>query len=170
MKPGRNDPCPCGSGRKYKHCCQAKESGGVRHANAGQSTQAALAQMMQTGMAHHNAGQLAQAEAICRQVLQTEPAHPDALNLLGLIAYQTGHNEDAVNLIRQAISANKRVPDYYKNLVTILIALERLAEAEACLRDMLVFAPSAEVHNNLGSILQKQGRIAEAIECYRRAG
>jgi hypothetical protein len=21
MKPGRNDPCPCGSGRKYKNCC-----------------------------------------------------------------------------------------------------------------------------------------------------
>jgi len=21
MKPGRNDPCPCGSGEKYKHCC-----------------------------------------------------------------------------------------------------------------------------------------------------
>lgn len=21
QKPGRNDPCPCGSGRKYKHCC-----------------------------------------------------------------------------------------------------------------------------------------------------
>ena len=19
--PGRNDPCPCGSGEKYKHCC-----------------------------------------------------------------------------------------------------------------------------------------------------
>jgi hypothetical protein len=24
MKPGRNDPCPCGSGRKYKHCCLPK--------------------------------------------------------------------------------------------------------------------------------------------------
>lgn len=24
MKPGRNDPCPCGSGKKYKHCCLAK--------------------------------------------------------------------------------------------------------------------------------------------------
>lgn len=23
-KPGRNDPCECGSGRKYKACCQAK--------------------------------------------------------------------------------------------------------------------------------------------------
>ena len=20
--PGRNDPCPCGSGRKYKNCCR----------------------------------------------------------------------------------------------------------------------------------------------------
>jgi hypothetical protein len=26
MKPGRNDPCPCGSGRKYKQCCQAADS------------------------------------------------------------------------------------------------------------------------------------------------
>ena len=25
MPPGRNDPCPCGSGRKYKHCCLAKD-------------------------------------------------------------------------------------------------------------------------------------------------
>src|SRR5258706_4725810 len=23
MKPGRNDACPCGSGKKYKHCCMA---------------------------------------------------------------------------------------------------------------------------------------------------
>ena len=23
-QPGRNDPCPCGSGKKYKHCCLAK--------------------------------------------------------------------------------------------------------------------------------------------------
>jgi len=27
MPPGRNDPCPCGSGRKYKHCC-GKSRGG----------------------------------------------------------------------------------------------------------------------------------------------
>jgi len=25
MKVGRNDPCPCGSGRKYKHCCYDKD-------------------------------------------------------------------------------------------------------------------------------------------------
>ena len=25
-KPGRNDPCPCGSGKKYKNCCLLKEN------------------------------------------------------------------------------------------------------------------------------------------------
>ncbi len=29
MKIGRNDPCHCGSGKKYKHCCYAKDS--VKH-------------------------------------------------------------------------------------------------------------------------------------------
>lgn len=24
-RPGRNEPCLCGSGRKYKHCCLAKD-------------------------------------------------------------------------------------------------------------------------------------------------
>ncbi len=30
-KPGRNDRCPCGSGRKYKKCCESKERS---HANS----------------------------------------------------------------------------------------------------------------------------------------
>ena len=25
--PGRNDPCPCGSGKKFKHCCIDKWEG-----------------------------------------------------------------------------------------------------------------------------------------------
>lgn len=29
MKTGRNDLCPCGSGKKYKHCCLMKQSGAV---------------------------------------------------------------------------------------------------------------------------------------------
>ena len=24
MKVGRNEPCPCGSGKKYKQCCEGK--------------------------------------------------------------------------------------------------------------------------------------------------
>jgi hypothetical protein len=27
-KIGRNDPCPCGSGKKYKQCCMLKSTAG----------------------------------------------------------------------------------------------------------------------------------------------
>jgi hypothetical protein len=29
-EPGRNDPCPCGSGKKYKKCCALDSSNGKR--------------------------------------------------------------------------------------------------------------------------------------------
>jgi len=32
-KPGRNDPCPCGSGKKYKKCCLLREAGSVTSLN-----------------------------------------------------------------------------------------------------------------------------------------
>jgi hypothetical protein len=32
--PGRNDPCHCGSGRKYKHCCLDKDEAATRAAGA----------------------------------------------------------------------------------------------------------------------------------------
>ena len=32
--PGRNDPCHCGSGRKYKLCCLEKDDAAAREARA----------------------------------------------------------------------------------------------------------------------------------------
>jgi hypothetical protein len=33
-RPGRNEPCHCGSGQKYKHCCMAKDEEAERTARA----------------------------------------------------------------------------------------------------------------------------------------
>lgn len=38
---GRNDPCPCGSGRKYKHCCLEKDEAKARTARAKAAAKAA---------------------------------------------------------------------------------------------------------------------------------
>jgi uncharacterized protein len=35
-KPGRNDPCPCGSGKKYKACCFQKNIPGKKKFSATQ--------------------------------------------------------------------------------------------------------------------------------------
>src|SRR5579871_373573 len=44
---GRNDPCPCGSGKKFKHCCQDKgEAAGTRQAGQGPAPQAAQRQRL----------------------------------------------------------------------------------------------------------------------------
>jgi len=42
-KLGRNDPCPCGSGKKYKQCCLAKDEAKERAARAKAAAEAAAA-------------------------------------------------------------------------------------------------------------------------------
>jgi SEC-C motif len=37
---GRNDPCHCGSGRKYKQCCLAKDEKAARTARAKAASEA----------------------------------------------------------------------------------------------------------------------------------
>ena len=41
---GRNDPCHCGSGRKYKQCCLAKDEAREREARAMAAAEAPAAQ------------------------------------------------------------------------------------------------------------------------------
>jgi hypothetical protein len=35
--PGRNEPCSCGSGKKYKHCCLSKDEAATRVAHAAEA-------------------------------------------------------------------------------------------------------------------------------------
>jgi tetratricopeptide (TPR) repeat protein len=52
----------------------------------------------------HQAGQRQEAEAVYRQVLQAEPSNADALHLLGVLAYQTGQHQLALDYIERALS------------------------------------------------------------------
>jgi hypothetical protein len=40
-RPGRNEPCHCGSGRKYKHCCLEKDDAQAAAARAKAAAEAA---------------------------------------------------------------------------------------------------------------------------------
>ena len=59
--------------------------------------------ILEQALAHHRAGQLQQAEAIYRQILRSQPDHPDALHLLGVVALQAGRNDTAVMYIVLAL-------------------------------------------------------------------
>jgi len=161
MSAGRNDPCPCGSGKKYKHCCMAQEqSQSLRRPLADPAVPA----LMQQAVAHLDAGRLAPAESYCQQVLGRAPNHPDALHVLGLIARHRGHHEQAAGFIAQAIqSAPQPNPVMYFNRAVSLQALGRLEEAAVDYRRAVAIKPSlAPVHSNLAQVYLALGRLEEA--------
>ena len=69
---------------------------------------------------HHQAGRFAEAEPIYRTVLTHEPENADALHLLGLLMYQTGRAEPAVESIRRALRIVHDQPIYLANLALAL--------------------------------------------------
>jgi thioredoxin-like negative regulator of GroEL len=115
-------------------------------------------------------GQFSEAEQIYLQALAIDPHHPDALHLLGMIAFQTGRDVAAVDLIRKAIAIKGDAASYHSNLGNVLQSQGKLAEAGACYQRALVLKPDlAEVHLNLGNIFKAQGDVDSSLACYRRA-
>jgi predicted O-linked N-acetylglucosamine transferase (SPINDLY family) len=121
-------------------------------------------------MYHHRAGQLGRAAEIYRQILQIEPAHVDALHLLGIAAQQLGRLDEAVASYRQAASLRPRDAAILGNLANALAEQGQLEEAAATYRQSLTLAPQlAETHFNLGNVLGRQGKPGEAAASYRQA-
>jgi tetratricopeptide (TPR) repeat protein len=114
---GRNDPCPCGSGKKYKHCCLRKQTAPVRHLSP---EEAFIPMRLQIAMDHFANGRLSQAALVFQQILLIKPNHAEALHRMGLIAYQQGDSAKAVALLGQAVDAKPSEPSYYVNLGNIL--------------------------------------------------
>jgi predicted O-linked N-acetylglucosamine transferase (SPINDLY family) len=129
-----------------------------------------LQQQLESGVSRHQAGRLAEAERIYRQVLARQPNHPDALHLLGVLAAQAGRLDAAVQFIRRAIAICSTNPSYYGNLGKALENMGQLDEAIAAFRQAIRLKPDlAEVHYDLGVALQRKRQLDEAIFSYRQA-
>jgi protein O-GlcNAc transferase len=129
-----------------------------------------IPQALEVAMRQQQAGQLAEAERIYRQILQVQPREPDALRLLGLLAYTVGKAVEALPLLEAAIAVNPQVAIYHSDRGNALLALGRAPEAEAAFRRALQLDPELHVAwSNLGNALQAQGQRDTALECYRAA-
>jgi protein O-GlcNAc transferase len=58
---------------------------------------------------HLEAGRLAAAEALCRDILRARSDFAPALHLLGIIAYQAGNLPVAIDLVRRATAVDGSV-------------------------------------------------------------
>jgi protein O-GlcNAc transferase len=131
---------------------------------------ATMAQVRALAAHYYEVGSLGSAEQVCRQMLEADPRDVYALHLLGLVAYQRGRAEQAVDLLGQALRLQPGLSVIHNSLGVALTALGRFEEALVSLREALRLRPDyAEVYNNLGNTLNKMGRRTEAEGCYREA-
>lgn len=131
---------------------------------------ATIAETIDIALQHHKAGNLDAAEQIYRQVLAVEPNHADALHLFGLIAYQRGQFEIAIESICKAIALQGEAPAFHNSLGEVFRAVGEADKAVACYRRALALNKAyAEAHNNLGIVLNVQDKLADAIASYRAA-
>jgi tetratricopeptide (TPR) repeat protein len=133
-KPGRNDPCPCGSGQKYKRCCLEKDQRAQNAALADTATAQAnatraLAALLREHVideepddltAASNAvvdlvheGKLDQAEEAARDLLERYPEVHDGYDRLGMVYEARGEPKQAADCYRLCLKFIRAHPDQY---------------------------------------------------------
>lgn len=192
-KPGRNDACGCGSGRKYKRCCGLQPVAEPAMTPAplpGELVALANARRypeMEKAASHFVAAQPQSGfgwKALC-VALQMQgkdalhaaqraalllPQDPDCHSNLGSALRRLGRLEEAAMRYTRALELAPKAPELWNNLGNVQRDLGRFDAAIATYRRALELRTDFAVsHNNLGVVLQSAGRLDEAMESYRRA-
>jgi tetratricopeptide (TPR) repeat protein len=158
-KTNRNDPCTCGSGKKYKQCCMSKS----------QAVSAPVNFSIQSARNLFNQGFISDAEAICHEILQAKPSTVSALDLLGAIALQQGKTQVAVELIAKAIRLDSKNPEYFNNLGLAYHEQGFLDDAIRQYQRAIALAPNyADAHYNLHAALLNAENTDPALSCLKK--
>jgi Flp pilus assembly protein TadD len=161
MELGRNSPCPCGSGKKYKQCCLGKTSNPEKIASDTLFMQAQRSQAE---------GRLAEAQARYAAILERDPHHPEASHFQGLLYHQTGRTQLALPLIERSLALRPQNKLFLTNAGLIYQAVGDWKKAEAAYRALTKLTPQDDASwQHLGRALMEQGNVNEAEQAYRKA-
>jgi tetratricopeptide (TPR) repeat protein len=129
-----------------------------------------MQELIQTAMRHQQAGELADAEKVYRDILQLHPEQPDALALLATIVLRRGDIDAAIDLLRRAIISKPDFSDAHKSLGALLAKKGEFEEAIHSYQRALELRPAdAKAHFDLGNILISRDQLDAAIEAYSKA-
>jgi len=127
-------------------------------------------QAFELALQQHQAGRLAEAEAIYQQILAAQPNHAEARHFLGVMAYQLGRHALAIEWIQQSIELNPNNATAHSNLGEAYRAIGRPDEAMAAYRRALELQPDhPQAPFNLANALREKSRFDEAITVCQRA-
>lgn len=156
----RNEPCPCGSGKKYKQCC-ALLVVVAPQSSAGKPV--SLPKELALALAAFNAGQLDESAVISDRILELNPQYADALHLRGLVDFHRGEFSPALDRIKAAILINPAESSYFYNLGTVLLGMNNQIDAIDQFRMSIKLNPNdADAHGNLAAAFSILGKHEEA--------
>ena len=125
---------------------------------------------LENAIEHYNNGRIQEVVHLSKQILKISPNDPDALNLLGIIAFQRGQLDMATKLLQKAVQNAPDRPSFLNNLANLLMEQNRVDEALKIYYRVLRIKPDlAEVRHNIGCLLHRQGKLKEAIGFYQSA-
>jgi len=104
-KIGRNAPCPCGSGKKYKKCCLSPQQDNRSASKIKQRfipVYTGLDQLSNSVVDLINQNKLDEAEAVSRELLTEYPDQIDGFNRLAMVYEARGEKKKAVEHYRKA--------------------------------------------------------------------
>jgi len=132
---------------------------------------AAVRAALEAGVEHARAKRNPEAERCFLEALRLEPSNPDALNLLGLLAFDRLHYDTALDYFREALRGGDAVADFHRNLGMALQALGRDREAETAYRKALALDPQGLRFNTslLFHLSQQAGIAPEQLLAEHRA-
>ena len=126
--------------------------------------------VLREGLALQRAGQVAEAEARYRAVLDSQPRHATALHLLGIVLAQTGRPQEAVGFLRSGAVLQPGDAVNWYNLAGALQATGALGEAlQACDRALALNPVYVGAYGLRASLLWALERQAQALEDVERA-
>jgi tetratricopeptide (TPR) repeat protein len=127
-------------------------------------------QQLESGMAHHQAGRLTDAEKIYRAVLAHNSNNPDALHLLGALAGQAGRLDEAIDLMSRATAIEPAQAVYHFNLSEVYRRAEKFDAAISSARRAIQLNPKfAKAYFNMALALTAVRKLDDAISACRRA-
>jgi tetratricopeptide (TPR) repeat protein len=127
-------------------------------------------QSMELAWRHYRAGTREEAHSICVRVLRVAPKNPDALHLLGILAYEARNHPLAIKLMTEAVRHAKRFAPMHGNLALAKLAVGDLAGAAMSARKAFTLSPAyADGHRVLGLVHEQKGQHREALEEFERA-
>jgi len=126
--------------------------------------------MLSQALQLQQAGKLAEAAAVYRELLRCNPRDAEALGLLGTTMARTNPHE-ACHLIESAVRLKPHSACHRSNLGAVLRRLGRQREAITELQEAINLGLNhlPEVHLNLGHCHRDLRELDQAIACYRRA-